>query len=79
MKQKSEPRPRFGRVRAILLVAEHFRMSFKKRALIVDDEENQRTGLAEMLASLALCGVTFHHAGLEPSSRPAIEVGGKTV
>ena len=54
MKQKSEPRPRFGRVRAILLVAEHFRMSFKKRALIVDDEENQRTGLAEMLASFGI-------------------------
>jgi len=29
-------------------------MSFKKRALVVDDEESQRTGLAEMLASFGL-------------------------
>ncbi len=29
-------------------------MSFKKRALVVDDEESQRTGLAEMLASFGI-------------------------
>jgi len=29
-------------------------MSFKKHALVVDDEESQRTGLAEMLASFGI-------------------------
>ena len=33
-------------------------MSFKKRALVVDDEENQRTDLAEMLASFGIMPLT---------------------
>src|SRR6266851_7654954 len=42
----------------ILLAARHFRMSFKKRALVVDDEESQRTGLAELLASFGITPLT---------------------